>query len=61
MYQLRPSHSRWLRWLRLPGFAAAALAAALLRRDSAREFVFILTAELAECLGPYRIEHVRTN
>ena len=61
LYQLRPSMPRWQRWLRLPGFAAAALAASLTRRDSLRELVFILTAELAECLGPYRIEHVRAH
>jgi glycosyltransferase involved in cell wall biosynthesis len=61
MYQLRDVPPRWIRWLRLPGFVVAALAAAVTRRDSLREFIFILTAELAECLGRYRIEGARSS
>jgi GT2 family glycosyltransferase len=53
-YQLRPTPSRWWRWLRLPAFITAAAAVAVMRPDPVREFLFIVAAEVAECRGPLR-------
>ncbi len=64
IYQLceaPPRWWRWWRWWRLPGFILAAVVVALTRRDSFREFAFIVGAEIAECQGSYDLTRMKNS